>query len=109
MLDIILRFDSCSLGVLNAATQCNAPANSPVYGLYSVTLRNAVTGKLDDCAEGVGAGLGARHADGVIIDPWTGEIDAKQTARVLESTAPNGCAHEANWSADPAATTAYPR
>ena len=49
------------LGVLNAATQ----GNSPVYELYSVTLRNAVTGKVDDCAEGVGAGLGARpYADG---------------------------------------------
>ena len=58
--------------------------NSPVYELYSVTLRSEVTGKLDDCAEAVDAGLGARpYADGVIIDPWTGEIDAKQTARLV--------------------------
>jgi N-methylhydantoinase B len=54
------------LGVLNAATGGNAPANSPVYELYSIALRNPVTGKLDVCTEGVGAGLGARpYADGV--------------------------------------------
>ena len=76
------------LGVRNAATRGNAPANSPVYELYSFTLRNAVTDKPDVCAEGVDAGLGARsYADRVIIDPRTGKIDAKQTARLVpEST-----------------------
>jgi N-methylhydantoinase B len=61
-----LRLSSCMLGVLNAATGGNAPANSPVYELYSIALRNPLTGKLDVCTEGVGAGLGARpYADGV--------------------------------------------
>jgi N-methylhydantoinase B len=63
-----LRLSSCMLGVLNAATGGNAPANSPVYELYSISLRDALTGKLDVCTEGVGAGLGARpYADGVDV------------------------------------------
>lgn len=45
-------------GALNAATRGNAPANSPVYELYSCTLRNAVTGKFDVCAEGADLGRG---------------------------------------------------
>jgi N-methylhydantoinase B len=63
-----LRLSSCMLGVLNAATGGNAPANSPVYELYSISLRDPKTGKLDVCTEGVGAGLGARpYADGVDV------------------------------------------
>ena len=63
-----LRLSSCMLGVLNAATGGNAPANSPVYELYSISLRDSLTGKLDVCTEGVGAGLGARpYADGVDV------------------------------------------
>lgn len=54
------------LGVLNAAREGNAPANSPVYELYSICLRDPLTSQLDVCTEGVGAGLGARpYADGV--------------------------------------------
>src|SRR5579864_3083249 len=49
-----LRLSSCMLGVLNAATGGNAPANSPVYELYSISLRDPLTGKLDVCTEGVG-------------------------------------------------------
>ena len=63
-----LRLSSCMLGVLNAATAGNAPANSPVYELYSISLRDPVTSRLDVCTEGVGAGLGARpYADGVDV------------------------------------------
>ena len=63
-----LRLSSCMLGVLNAATGGNAPANSPVYELYSISLRDPRAGKLDVCTEGVGAGLGARpYADGVDV------------------------------------------
>jgi N-methylhydantoinase B len=63
-----LRLSSCMLGVLNAATGGNAPANSPVYELYTISLRDPLTGKLDVCSEGVGAGLGARpYADGVDV------------------------------------------
>jgi N-methylhydantoinase B len=63
-----LRLSSCMLGVLNAATGGNAPANSPVYELYSISLRDPLTGKLDVCTEGVGAGLGARpYADGADV------------------------------------------
>lgn len=63
-----LRLSSCMLGVLNAATGGNAPANSPVYELYSIALRDPDTGALDVCTEGVGAGLGARpYADGVDV------------------------------------------
>lgn len=55
------------LGPLNAATGGNAPANSPAYELYSISLRDPKTGTLDVC-EGVGAGLGARpYADGVDV------------------------------------------
>ena len=56
------------LGVLNAASGGNAPANSPVYELYSIWLRDPLTSQLDVCTEGVGAGLGARpYADGVDV------------------------------------------
>jgi N-methylhydantoinase B len=63
-----LRLSSCMLGVLNVATGGNAPANSPVYELYSIAVRDPGTGALDVCTEGVGAGLGARpYADGVDV------------------------------------------
>jgi N-methylhydantoinase B len=63
-----LRLSSCMLGVLIAASGGNAPATSPVYELYSISLRDPLTGKLDVCTEGVGAGLGARpSADGVDV------------------------------------------
>src|SRR5262249_42937239 len=52
-----LRLSSCMLGALDEATGGNAPANSPVYELYSISLRDPQSGKLDVCTEGVGAGL----------------------------------------------------
>ena len=59
------RVSSCMLGVLNLATDGNAPANSPVYVLYSLRTLDA-SGSFDVCSEGIGAGLGARpYADGV--------------------------------------------
>lgn len=61
-----LRLSSCMLGVLGQATRGHAPANSPVYVLYTIRSLDPKTGKFDLMSEGVGAGLGARpFADGV--------------------------------------------
>jgi N-methylhydantoinase B len=61
-----LRLSSCMLGVLGKAAAGNAPANSPVYEIYSLALTDPETGRLDMCTEGLGAGLGGRpEADGV--------------------------------------------
>jgi N-methylhydantoinase B len=62
------RIASCLLGDLNQASGGQDPANSPVYMLYNLTLRDPVSGKLDLFSEGVGSGLGARPtADGVDV------------------------------------------
>jgi N-methylhydantoinase B len=63
-----LRLSSCMLGAMVQATGGQSAANSPVYCLYTLALRDPRTGKLDVCSEGVGSGLGARpYADGVDV------------------------------------------
>lgn len=62
------RIASCLLGALNQASGGQDPANSPVYMLYNLSLRDPASGKLDLFSEGVGSGLGARpSADGVDV------------------------------------------
>lgn len=60
-----LRISSCMLGVMNASTGGKAPANSPVYALYTIRIYDGESGEYDVLSEGVGSGLGARpFADG---------------------------------------------
>jgi N-methylhydantoinase B len=63
-----LRLSSCMLGAMVHALDGQSAANSPVYCLYTLVLRDPETGKMDVCSEGVGSGLGARpYADGVDV------------------------------------------
>lgn len=63
-----LRLSSCMLGVMVQASGGQSAANSPVYCLYTLVLKDPETGRIDVCSEGVGSGLGARpYADGVDV------------------------------------------
>lgn len=60
-----LRLSSCMLGIMNQSSGGRAPANSPVYAIYTMRFFDSQTGSHNVCSEGIGSGMGARpFADG---------------------------------------------